>query len=171
MRFPNELRIPNYFLTKIAERKVDGLRGRANFPTSGERVVSNPERAERRRRSLIAAVVVVASVAVFAVVGGTGFAGSSVGAGQYQYGGLGQYQYGKRVKVVVCHKRHHTVVISPKAWQAHKRHGDTVGWCVRVKAKKHGHGHKGHQSRSDDSNDKGKNHGKGHDKGGKSKDD
>ena len=117
----------------------------------------NTERTERRRRSMIAAVVVIASVAVFAVVGGTGFAGSSVGAGQYQHGGLGQYQYGKRGKVVVCHKRHHTIVISANAWSAHKRHGDTVGWCARVKGKKHGDDHQGQQSRSDD---KGKSHGK-----------
>ena len=118
--------------------------------------MSNTERAERRGRSVIAAVVVIASVAVFALVGGTGLAGSSIGAGQYQYGGLGQYQYGKHGKVVVCHKKHHTIIVSAKALPAHQRHGDTVGWCARANGK-HGDDQQGNQSRSDD---KGKSHGK-----------
>lgn len=105
---------------------------------------------------MIAVVVVVASVTVFAVVGGTGLAGRSIGAGQYQYGGLGQYQYGAHGKVVVCHKKHHTIVVSAHAWPAHKRHGDTVGSCPRVHGKKANH-HQGEQSESDS---KGKSHGK-----------
>ena len=116
----------------------------------------NTERTERRRRSVIAAIVVVASVAVFALVGGTGLAGRSIGAGQYQYGGLGQYQYGAHGKVVVCHKKHHTIVVSAHAWPAHHRHGDTVGSCPRANGKKDGH-HQGEQSESDN---KGKSHGK-----------
>ena len=115
--------------------------------------MSGTETAERRRRSIVAATVVVASVTIFAIVGGTGLAGRSIGAGQYQYGGLGQYQYGTHGKVVVCHKKHHTIVVSANAWPAHQRHGDTIGACPRSNAKNE---HHGNQS---ESNNKNKNHG------------
>jgi hypothetical protein len=116
--------------------------------------MSGKETAERRRRSIVAAIVVAASVAVFAVVGGTGLAGRSIGAGQYQYGGLGQYQYGTHGKVVVCHKNHHAIVISANAWPAHRRHGDTIGACPGANTKK-----PKHQGDQSESNNKGEGHG------------
>ena len=112
---------------------------------------------------MIAAIVVIASVTAFVVVGGAGLAGRSIGAGQYQYGGLGQYQYGAHRKVVICHKKHHTIVVSAHAWPAHQRHGDTVGSCARANGTK-ADKRQGNQSGA---NNKGKNHGKN----GSSKDD
>ena len=106
---------------------------------------------------MIAAIVVVASVTVFAVVGGTGLAKRPLGAGQY---GPGQYQYLLHHKVVVCHKRHQTIIVSMRAWPAHKRHGDTVGPCVAASGKNH-HGHHGdHHKGNDDAQGNG-----GHSKG------
>jgi hypothetical protein len=100
---------------------------------------------------VIAAIVVVAAIAAFGIVGGTGLAGHSIGAGQYQYGlnqyqyglnqaGLGQYQYGRFV--FLCHRKHRgrhwrgwrrakTIVVSVNAMAAHLRHGDVAGRCGR----------------------------------------
>jgi hypothetical protein len=84
----------------------------------------------RQRRGVAFVSVALASVLVFAMLGGVELAQSAIG--------LVQYQYGK--KVTICHKGHHTVRIAVRAWPAHKRHGDVVGTCAAA-AKRFAHGH------------------------------
>lgn len=78
-----------------------------------------------RVRVLVGGAVVAAALAAAGVLGGVGFAGNSVSAGQYQYG-----------KVTICHHTHSvknpqvTITISLSAWPAHKRRGDTLGPCT-----------------------------------------
>lgn len=64
-------------------------------------------------------------VTVFAALGGVSSAQTAISAGQAQYG----------KKVTICHKGK-TITISKKALPAHLRHGDAVGTCSSVKAKK-----------------------------------
>jgi uncharacterized membrane protein YgcG len=80
---------------------------------------------ELKRRSLanrraIAIAVAIASVAMFASLGGVGLAKNAIA--------LAQYQYGK--KLTICHKGKNTLTISVRAWPAHQRHGDTLGPCT-----------------------------------------
>ncbi len=78
----------------------------------------------RRARTALGISVVAVALAATGVLGGVGFARSSVSAAQYQYG-----------KVTICHKTHSkkhpavTISISLNAWPAHRRHGDTLGAC------------------------------------------
>jgi hypothetical protein len=65
-------------------------------------------------------------VTMFAVLGGVGSAQSSVSAGQYQYG----------AKVTICHKGKNTITVGKAAVPAHLRHGDAIGSCASVAAKK-----------------------------------
>jgi hypothetical protein len=87
--------------------------------------MSNQRFNARRTRVLLGGAVVVVSLAAAGVLGGVGLAKSSVSAAQYQYG-----------KLVICHHTHskknpqHTITISPSAWKAHQKHGDTLGPCV-----------------------------------------
>jgi hypothetical protein len=79
-----------------------------------------PTRAER---ALFAGIVAVAALMVFAMMGGVGVAGNSVSAAQYQYD-----------KVTICHvtgARPVTITVAASALPAHRRHGDTVGFCPR----------------------------------------
>src|SRR2546423_10222637 len=78
----------------------------------------------RKRRVAATASSVLGAVVLFAALGGIGLAGGAIGVAQYQYGG----------KNTICHKGH-TITISPKAWPAHPRHGDTPGACAT--AQKH----------------------------------
>ena len=84
-------------------------------------------------RTVIAAVVAIATVVAFASLGGVGLAKSAIG--------LAQYQYGK--KVTICHKGKHTITVSVNAWAAHQRHGDTLGACAGTTAKTNKGKHKG----------------------------
>jgi outer membrane biosynthesis protein TonB len=71
----------------------------------------------------LSALVVVLLVAA----GGVGFARSSVGPAQYQYG----------KKVTICHKGKVTITISRSALPAHLAHeGTTLGPCKDAKKKK-----------------------------------
>jgi ABC-type sugar transport system substrate-binding protein len=80
----------------------------------------------QRARAVVGGAVVAVALAAAGVLGGVGFAKSSVTAAQYQYG-----------KVTICHHTHSaknpfvTITISVKAWPAHKKHGDTLGACIR----------------------------------------
>ena len=73
-----------------------------------------------------AAALVACMVTAFAAFGGAGFAKNGVSAGQYQYG----------AKVTICHKGKNTITVGKAAVPAHLRHGDTVGPCTSVAAKK-----------------------------------
>jgi hypothetical protein len=80
-----------------------------------------------RKFPRIAAAVALAicTVVALSALGGVGFA---------QNGGTaGQYQYGK--KVTICHKGH-TITVGKAAVPAHLRHGDALGSCATVAAKK-----------------------------------
>jgi hypothetical protein len=80
-------------------------------------------------------LIVVAAIAAFAVVGGSGLAGEFANPGNAQYGAGGQYHG----KVTICHKGHVTIRVAMVAWlRAHERHGDTMGPCsaAAVKAAK-----------------------------------
>jgi microcystin-dependent protein len=77
-------------------------------------------------RTAGAAALVACMVTAFAALGGVGTAQSAVSAGEGQYG----------KKVTICHKGKNTITISKKALPAHLRHGDTVGPCTSVAAKK-----------------------------------
>ncbi|MGH3072506.1 MAG: hypothetical protein ACRDNB_09605 [Gaiellaceae bacterium] len=81
----------------------------------------------RKTPRLAAAVAVaVCMVLAFAALGGVGLAQTSRGPGGSQYD----------KKVTICHKGKRTIKISKKALKAHQRHGDTVGSCSSVAAKK-----------------------------------
>ena len=89
---------------------------------------------ERRfgRRLGATALVTVAAVAAFAVIGGTGLAGGLAKPGKAQYGPGGQYQG----KVTICHKGWVTIRVSWAAWPAHlNRHDDTMGACSAAAVK------------------------------------
>ncbi len=79
----------------------------------------------QRTRTIVGAVVVAAALAAAGVLGGVGFAKSSVSAAQSQYG-----------KTTLCHKTHSkkhpsvSITVSPSAVPAHTRHGDTMGACA-----------------------------------------
>ena len=75
------------------------------------------------------AVVAALAAAAFAVFGGVGLAKSGPGKANASQG-----QYGKKVEV--CHKSKKTLRISVNAWPAHKRHGDSLGTCAELRAKK-----------------------------------
>jgi hypothetical protein len=87
--------------------------------------VSKTEQGSKRaqRLRLAAAAILSGGLLVpLAVFGGTGLAQSS-SAAQYQY------------KITICHHTHskkhpmHTIRVSVRAWQAHQKHGDTLGAC------------------------------------------
>jgi hypothetical protein len=85
-----------------------------------------------RRRLGVTAIVAVAAVATFAVVGGTGLAGGLAKPFKSQYGPGGQYQG----KVTICHKGWVTLRIAFAAWPAHlNRHDDTMGACSAAAVK------------------------------------
>lgn len=73
-----------------------------------------------------AAALVACLVTAFAAFGGVGFAKNGASAGQYQYG----------AKVTICHKGKNTITVGAAAVPAHLRHGDTIGSCTSVAAKK-----------------------------------
>jgi hypothetical protein len=78
----------------------------------------------QRARTIIGASVVAVALAAAGVLGGVGFAKSSVSAAQGQYG-----------KVLLCHKTKSkknpevTINVSQSAVPAHRKHGDTMGAC------------------------------------------
>jgi hypothetical protein len=81
---------------------------------------------KRRETRVSAAIIAMAIVgAAFVALGGAGLGFSAVSQAQKQYGG----------KITICHRGHHMVKISAKAWPAHKRHGDILGVCARKKGK------------------------------------
>jgi microcystin-dependent protein len=65
-------------------------------------------------------------VAVFVALGGVGAAQNAVNAAQGQYG----------KKVTICHKGKKTITVGKAAVPAHLRHGDAIGTCASVRAKK-----------------------------------
>jgi microcystin-dependent protein len=65
-------------------------------------------------------------VAVFVALGGVGAAQTAVNAAQGQYG----------KKVTICHKGKKTITVGKAAVPAHLRHGDAIGTCASVRAKK-----------------------------------
>jgi hypothetical protein len=79
-------------------------------------------------RAAFAAAVSLTALLVLALLAGVGFAKSSPGAAQYQYGGKG--------KTTVCHKGKKTVRISNKAVRSHVRHGDELGPCGKKDKRK-----------------------------------
>jgi len=76
-----------------------------------------------------AAVVALAGLG-FAAVAGLAYASASGPAASAQ-----QYQYPPGQKLTICHHTgsesnpHRTITVSARAWQAHQRHGDTLGPC------------------------------------------
>jgi hypothetical protein len=82
-------------------------------------------------RAAFAAAVSLTALLVLALLAGVGFAKSSPGAAQYQYGGKG--------KTTVCHKGKKTVRISNKAVRSHVRHGDKLGPCAKKDKRKGKH--------------------------------
>jgi hypothetical protein len=76
----------------------------------------------RRVRILIGGAVALAAAGV---LGGIGFAKSSVSTAQAQAG-----------KIVICHHTHSmkhpqvTITVAQSAWKAHQKHGDTLGVCT-----------------------------------------
>jgi hypothetical protein len=81
---------------------------------------------KRHKTRVSAAIIAMAIVgAAFVAIGGASLGFSAVSQAQKQYGG----------KIAVCHRGHHTIRISAKAWPAHKRHGDVLGVCARKKGK------------------------------------
>lgn len=81
-----------------------------------------------RKFPRIAAAVALAicTVVALSALGGVGFAQNG--------GNAGQYQYGK--KVTICHKGKNTITVGKAAVPAHLRHGDALGSCASVAAKK-----------------------------------
>jgi len=80
----------------------------------------------RPLRAGFAVALSAAAVLSLGLLGGVGFAKSSVSASQYQYGPKG--------KTTICHKGK-TITVSNAALPAHKKHGDTVGPCAKDKRK------------------------------------
>jgi hypothetical protein len=87
--------------------------------------MSSPGRFSRQRaRAIIGVSLVALMLGAAGVLGGVGFAKSSVSPAQAQYG-----------KTVLCHKTHSkkhpsvTISVSNSAVPAHVRHGDTIGAC------------------------------------------
>ena len=80
----------------------------------------------RKLRTALVATLTTGLVAAFAALGG-GTVAHATSAGQYQYG---------KQKVALCHKGHHTIRVAQPAVAAHLRHGDRLGTCASVKAKK-----------------------------------
>lgn len=75
----------------------------------------------RTDRALFAAIVAVASLMFFSVIGGVGIAGNSIAAAQYQYD-----------KVTICHVTGSgsvTITVAASAVAAHRKHGDVIGFC------------------------------------------
>jgi colicin import membrane protein len=84
-----------------------------------------------KRRLGITATVAFGAVVAFAVIGGTGLAGSLAKPATAQYA---PGQYVNPGKVTVCHKEKVTIRISTRALPAHQAHGDTVGSCAQARA-------------------------------------
>ncbi len=80
----------------------------------------------QRARAVLGAAVVAVALAAAGALGGIGFARNSLTAAQYQYG-----------KITICHHTHSaknpfvTITISLHAWPAHRKHGDTLGACIK----------------------------------------
>jgi len=113
-----------------------------------------------KRPAVFAAVVTSATLVPLAIFGGVGFAKGLPSASEYEYGPSGG-QYGK---MTICHHTHSkknkqvTITISSSAWNAHKRHGDTLGACDQSKSTKPGNknpGNDGTHGSSGGSNDAG----------------
>jgi hypothetical protein len=94
----------------------------------GEYMESTPT---SKRRLGITATVAFGAVVAFAVIGGTGLAGSLAKPATAQYA---PGQYVNPGKVTVCHKEKVTIRISTRALPAHQAHGDTVGSCAQARA-------------------------------------
>ena len=77
-------------------------------------------------RIAAAAALVACMVAAFATLGGVGQAQNAISAAQSQYG----------KKVTICHKGKKTITVGKAAVPAHLRHGDAIGTCASVHAKK-----------------------------------
>ena len=92
------------------------------------------------KRPAFAAAVTAATLVPLAVFGGVAFAKGGPSASEYQYGPSGG-QYGK---ITICHHTHSkknkqvTIRISPNAWPAHQKHGDTQGACDQSHSTKPG---------------------------------
>lgn len=81
----------------------------------------------RKLRTGLAAALATGLVAAFAALGGGSIAHSALSSAQYQYG---------KNKVAICHKGKKTIMVAQPAVAAHLRHGDQVGTCASVAAKK-----------------------------------
>jgi hypothetical protein len=77
-------------------------------------------------RIAAAAALAICTVVALSALGGVGFAQNGGNAGQYQYG----------AKVTICHKAKNTITVGKAAVPAHLRHGDAIGSCASVAAKK-----------------------------------
>jgi hypothetical protein len=95
----------------------------------------------RPLRAGFAAALSVAAILSLALLGGVGFAKSSITASQYQYGPKG--------KTTICHKGK-TITVSNAALKGHKKHGDTVGACAKDKRKGKSDDKKADDRKSDD---------------------
>jgi uncharacterized membrane protein YgcG len=91
-----------------------------------ENAMQRRDTLRRPRGIAVAVATTVASLVAFAALGGVGLAQSGMG--------IAQYQYGK--KVTICHKGKVTITVSVSALPAHMAHGDKVGTCAAVEAKK-----------------------------------
>jgi hypothetical protein len=89
-------------------------------------------------------------VLALSALGGVGFAQNGGNAGQYQYG----------AKVTICHKGKNTITVGKAAVPAHLRHGDAIGSCASVAAKKAAKA-KAAKSQAQESQNPGKAKGKG----------
>jgi colicin import membrane protein len=85
----------------------------------------------RSLRTVFALAVAFSALTMLGVLGGVGFAKSSVSAGQYQYGPQAAKAKGKEV---VCHKGK-TINVAKAAVKSHQKHGDTLGACASDKRK------------------------------------
>lgn len=79
----------------------------------------------RALRTVLALSVAVTALTMLGVLGGVGFAKSSLTAAQYQYG---------KDKVTICHKGK-TLKVAKPSLKAHLEHGDTLGACATDKRK------------------------------------
>jgi hypothetical protein len=101
-------------------------------------------------RILGAAALAICMVVALSALGGVGFAQNGGNAGQYQYG----------AKVTICHKGKNTITVGKAAVPAHLRHGDAIGSCASVAAKKAAKA-KAAKSQAQESQNYGKAKGKG----------